>query len=153
MCDTDEKLSEKHKNFIDIYFSNGKDSAKAYKEAGYKCKEEYAYKQSQNLLENVQKTGYFLKKNDENRKKLDEEHGINRDYLINELKECLKSAKEGDEILTENGSYTKKDRTSWLKAVELMIKMTGEFAETKLKLMGTGDQGQIQIQNVTVELD
>lgn len=145
---SEKELSEKHKTFIDLYFSNGKDSAQAYKEAGYKCKEEYLYKQSQDLLKKLEKNGYFLEKYAENRKKLDELHGVNRDFLINELKECLVSAKTGDEILTENGSYTKIDRQAWLKAVDQLCKMTGEYAETKAKLQisGTGENGALQVE-------
>lgn len=148
---TEEKLSAKHKVFLDIYFANNKDSILAYREAGFKCKEEYVYKQSQELLKKLQKTGYFLTKNEEYKKILDEQHGINRDYLIKELKECLDSAKIGDYIPTENGGYTKIDRTNWLKAIDQMTKMTGEYAETKLKLSGL-DTANMNV-NFNISLD
>lgn len=148
----EKELSDKHTRFIDLYFSNGKDSAQAYKEAGFKCKEIYLYKQAQELLKKLQKNGYFLEKSAENRKKLDEEHGINRDYIITELKDCLKSAKEGDYIQTETGGYTKIDRVAWLKALEHMIKLTGEYAETKAKLQisGVGENGKIKLETKIV---
>lgn len=144
---SEKELSEKHKTFIDKYFSNGKKAPEAYREVYPKASEKSVKDQCYDLLQKVGKTRYFLEKTEENRKKLDELHGVNRDFLIKELKECLQSAKAGDYIQTETGGYTKIDRTAWLKSVEHLIKMTGEFAETKAKLQisGAGEGGKIEI--------
>lgn len=149
---SEKELSEKHKRFIDKYFSNGKKAIEAYSEVYPKASKASVLAQSHFLLKKLEKTLYFLEKTKENRKKLDEIHGVNRDFLIKELKGCLQSAKEGDYIQTETGTYVKVDRQSWLKSVEHLIKMTGEYAETKAKLQisGTGEGGKIELETKIV---
>lgn len=148
MCDTDEKLSEKHKQVIDLYFSEidekltdvGK-RIKAYSTVYTRASENSARTESFKLFQNLSKTQYFSQKLTEQKRIAEEKFQINREWLLEQRKKVYESAMLGD---VDKDGNVRLDRSAANTALDGLTKMIGEYAETKLKLMGTGDNGQVQ---------
>jgi hypothetical protein len=143
MCDPSKPLSDRHKDFVDIYIQNGKNATKAY-EAVYGTKEgNSAGSAGQRLLKGVEKHPYFVEKCAE----LEKSFGVSFEWAVKMNKEILEDAMRGDDIPTESGFYTKKERMAALKAVKQITDLFGWDAATKQKLevSGQGKNGEIEL--------
>jgi hypothetical protein len=149
MCDTDEKLSEKHKSFIDIYLTNGLNAPKAYQAVYPNASKESANTHSQKLLKNVQKTSYFVKKSQEKSEKSQNSYKKN----LERLQKLYEISLAGDPIFDKNGNEIgrKKLVGHAVQVINEINKMEGNHAETKIKLMGTGNNGEIEVKNIEVK--
>jgi hypothetical protein len=139
----EKELSEKHKAFVNIYVQNGRNATKAY-EAVYGKKEgNQATNLGSRVFKRVCKSVYFVEKCLE----IEKNHGVSFSWAIQKNKEILEDALLGDEIPTQNGSYTRKDRMAALKGVKQITDLFGWEAVTKAKLeiSGTGEGGKIEI--------
>ncbi len=142
----EKELSAKHKAFVDIYLQNGRNATQAYKAAyGGKEGKDYATLGSR-LLKNVEKSQYFVEKSRE----LQEKVGVSFNWAVEMNKRILEDAMLGDQIPTESGWYTKKDRMAALKGVKQITDLFGWEAATKHKLdvEGNAANGAMQIEVV-----
>jgi phage terminase small subunit len=138
-----KELSEKHKAFVNIYVQNGRNASEAYRTVYGEKEGTVANTLGSRLLKKVDKSAYFVEKCLE----IEKNHGVSFSWAIQKNKEILEDALLGDEIPTNNGSYTRKDRMAALKGVKQITDLFGWEAVTKAKLeiSGTGEGGKIEI--------
>lgn len=126
----EKELSDKHKAFVDIYLQNGRNATAAY-EALYGEKEgTVASTLGSRLFKKVEKSAYFVEKSQE----LQQKAGVSFDWAVEMNKKILDDAMEGDQIPTEFGFYTKKDRIAALRGVKQITDLFGWEAATKHRL-------------------
>lgn len=143
MCDPNKPLTDKHQAFVDFYLQNGRNATKAYEEVYGKKSGNSTCNLGSRLLQKVDKHPYFVEKIAE----LEKSFGVSFEWAVKMNKEILEDAMRGDDIPTEGGFYTKKERMAALKAVKQITDLFGWDAATKQKLeiSGQGKNGEIEL--------
>lgn len=111
-------LSDKQMNFVNEYMKDMNGTA-AYLRAGYKCSEEAARRAASRLLTNVDVKAEIEKR----QQKLGEESEITVEWILSEMKDTYRQAKEMGEMSAAN------------KSLEMLGRYKGMFND-KLKLDG-----------------
>lgn len=111
-----KKLSKKHLNFIEHYFINGFNATKAYMEAYPKASEKSASEAASRLLQRDEVAAEIKARQAE----LSEKNEIKRDKIVTDLNELILNCK------------AKGDRRNLLGALNLLCKMSGQFAPQKM---------------------
>ncbi len=118
-----ELKNKRHKAFADEYILNGFNAAQAYKKIYKKVTDESAKVLGHKLLDNKDIKTYLV----ENQKTTNEKYLLTKDKMIEELLEVITSCKT-DSI---------KDRSNWLKAVDIMNRLGGFYQPDKIEHSGS----------------
>lgn len=126
-------LTKRNIKFLHEYMNNGNIAWKAYKAVYKNISDATAMTEGPALL----KEPHISTELDKLQQKVIEKYEIDRDYLVSELTELIKSCKE-DGIPIGGGKIIK-DRANWNKAVAQLSKMFG-FDVNKLDITSDGER-------------
>lgn len=116
-------LSDRHKAFIDEYLTNGMNARQAYLKVYPDCKTEEGADASASKILSNPKVKEYLK---ENQKKIQEEHGITREWIKDKL------------VTIIDDSMPMKYKRDALTALQMLAKMYGLNEPDKLEHSGSG---------------
>lgn len=129
MAKSVEKISKKHKQFVDEYIANGYNATRSYLAVYKNCKnDENARVEGSKLLRTPNVRAYLNEKTTQ----LSEKYDITHQFLVEQYLALIKSC------MTEglDGRGTVKDRANWNKALQNLSKLCGLDAPTQVEHLG-----------------